>query len=144
MFTQALVISLGNHPGAIALTRTPLSAQLAARFCVKVTTAPFVAWYADGIPLMPFRPATEDRFMIDPPLPSASIRCPASRQQYQRPKRLSCTVCSNISSVIFSGTVPASAIYPALFTSTSTRPYFETDFSNKFATSADLVTSHAT
>jgi hypothetical protein len=37
------VISLGNQPGASAFTRTPRSAQLAARFRVKLMTAALVA-----------------------------------------------------------------------------------------------------
>ena len=41
--THDPVISLGNQPGAIAFTLTPLSAQLAARLLVRLVTAPLVA-----------------------------------------------------------------------------------------------------
>jgi hypothetical protein len=37
------VISLGNHPGAMALTRTPRLPQLDARWRVRLTTAPLEA-----------------------------------------------------------------------------------------------------
>jgi len=41
---QPAVISLGNQPGAMALTRTLRSAQLAARLRVRLITAPLLVW----------------------------------------------------------------------------------------------------
>ena len=61
--------------------------------------------------------------IIDPPLPSASMRAPASRQQYHTPNRFVRTVCSNMSFGSFSGIEPASAAVPALLTRMSIRPH---------------------
>src|SRR5579859_705634 len=80
------VISLGNHPGARAFTRTPRSAQLHARFRVSPITAALEVWYALGKSLQAPSPAVELTLMMEPPVPSPSIRAATSRQQVQRPR----------------------------------------------------------
>src|SRR4051794_18178390 len=90
--TISAVISLGNQPGAMALTRTPLRAHCTASSRVRFTTAPFDAQYeACLIGADATRPRMDATLMIDPL--RASIMCrPTSCDTTNRPLTFTSTI----------------------------------------------------
>jgi len=89
-------------------------------------------------------PIIDAMLMIEPPLPSASMRLPTSWAQAKAPSRLTDMVAANASAGTRSGIMPASIEAPALFTRMSTRPKRASAASTMAATSLLFVTSHRT
>src|SRR5579862_3845535 len=82
--------------------------------------------------------------MIEPPLPSASMRRAADLQPCQTPRRLTRTFPSAASSVIFSGIIPGPRWAPALLTMMSTRPPIVVASPTTLSISAGTQTSQRT
>ncbi len=119
--STAFDISLGNQPGASALTRMPREPHFEARSRVKVIRPPLLVLYpiaSSPVP-MPRRPAIDAMLRIDP-RPAASITRPAAWENRKLPVRLVSSTLVQSGRAISSAGAPQEV--PALLTRKSIRP----------------------
>ena len=136
------VISVSNHPGTTALTRTPRRPHCPASSRVVPMTADLLAAYpAPPMGAVETSPTTDETLMIDIPRSSGSART-AATERWNPDVRLTRRMSSNSSAVSVSASGGPGR--PALLTSTSTAPVIPAAVSMSRARSAGTVMSHST
>src|SRR6478736_3407572 len=114
------VISEVNHPGAMALTRTPLRAHCSASSRVRFTTAPFAVVYPVCLSgVEPTKPRIDAMLTMDPRWRS-TMPAPASLARCHTAVRL--TSSTRAKSSRLSRSIGLGSDNPALLTSTSSPP----------------------